>query len=397
MKISSEEFAKKIINILNENGYEAFFVGGCVRDRLLDKEIHDYDIATSAPPQRVMEVLFPIKTHSTAIKHGTITAVQEENTAEITTYRLEGNYTDNRHPESLVFTDKLSLDLARRDFTINAMAYHPNTGIVDPFGGKYDLKRGILRCVGNPYERFGEDSLRIMRALRFLASLGFTAEKNTKEAIFAQKHLLNNISRERIKSELKRIICSSYPDSVLKEYEEVILCALKIEGTGKIYTGLSGIPVEEAMRFALLLHKTKNPLEIMRGLKCEKKLTEECLSLIEDISFYPQNKTHMAQYLINHGSAHARKVLALKLVLGGKSADVFGSFLKELEENSPFFSLNDLDIKALDLTENFSVRSRELGAVLHYLLLQAASGNVRNTKSHLLKAAESYIKENLRS
>lgn len=397
MKISSEKFAEKIINILNQNSFEAFFAGGCVRDRLLGREIHDYDITTNAPPQKVQEVLFPIKTYATAIKHGTITAVDGENKVEITTYRIDGSYADNRHPESVVFTDSLTLDLARRDFTVNAMAYHPKAGIVDPFGGQADLKKRMLRCVGSPQKRFEEDALRIMRALRFMAVLGFTAEEETKAAIHTQKHLLNNISRERIKSELEQLICSSNPDSVLKEYADVILCALKTEGTERLHTKLSVSPKERDMRFALLLCRTENPLEVMRSLKCEKKLTDESTSLIEDISFYPRSKTDMAQYLIKRGTAHARKALTIKQILGEKSADAFSAFLKEIENSSPFFSLKDLDIKALDLTQNFSVRGAELGSTLRYLLLQAASGNIKNTKAALLKAAENHIKANLRS
>ena len=299
--------------------------------------------------------MFPIKTYAAAIQHGTITAVDGENKIEITTYRIDGSYADNRHPESVVFTDSLTLDLARRDFTVNAMAYHPKAGIVDPFGGQADLEKRILRCVGNPHDRFEKDALRIMRALRFMAVLGFAAEKETKAAIHTQKHLLNNISSERINSELEQLICSSNPDSVLKEYADVIICALKIEGTESLYTKLSGSPKKREMRFALLLCRTENPLEIMRSLKCEKKLKNESISLIEDISFYPRSKIDMAQYLIKHGAAHAHNTLTIKQILSEKSADAFSAFLKDIENNSPFFSLKDLDIKAIDLTQNFSL------------------------------------------
>lgn len=172
-----------ILSRLHENGFEAYAVGGCVRDSLLHKTPHDWDITTAAKPEKIIELFSDIPVLETGLKHGTVTLLTDHEPYEVTTFRVDGDYTDGRHPDSVAFTTDIRDDLARRDLTINAMAYSPATGIIDPFGGQEDLKNEIIRCVGDPHKRFSEDALRLMRTIRFAAVLGFTVEPETLRAV----------------------------------------------------------------------------------------------------------------------------------------------------------------------------------------------------------------------
>lgn len=217
MKIILPDDVSTIINKLTENGYEAYAVGGCVRDSILCREPGDWDITTSAKPEQV-KALFR-RTIDTGIAHGTVTIMMGRTGYEVTTYRVDGEYEDNRHPKNVEFTPLLSEDLKRRDFTINAMAYNDKDGIVDLFDGSGDIGRKLIRCVGNPAERFGEDALRILRAVRFSAQLGFDIEENTCEAISKLAPTLANISKERIHTELGKLLLSPNPDFINHAYE----------------------------------------------------------------------------------------------------------------------------------------------------------------------------------
>lgn len=208
---------KKIISILSKEGYEAFAVGGCVRDSILDRNPDDWDITTSAKPEDVKRIFN--RTFDTGIEHGTVTVRMGGESYEVTTYRIEGEYKDSRHPESVEFTSDLKEDLMRRDFTINAMAYNDQAGLVDEFDGIKDLENKTIRCVGDPYERFSEDALRILRAVRFAAQLGFKIEEETEKAMKELAPNLQNISAERIQTELEKLIMSDHPGMFLKAYE----------------------------------------------------------------------------------------------------------------------------------------------------------------------------------
>lgn len=217
MKIQVPEQVNFIINKLIAAGYEAYAVGGCVRDSILGRIPGDWDITTSAKPEEV-KALFR-RTIDTGIEHGTVTIMLDKTGYEVTTYRIDGEYEDNRHPKSVEFTSDLIEDLKRRDFTINAMAYNEEDGIVDAFCGLEDLNKKVIRCVGNPYDRFDEDALRIMRAVRFAAQLGFEIEEGTKDAIIEKGKFLRNISAERIRVELVKLITSMHPELLLSAYE----------------------------------------------------------------------------------------------------------------------------------------------------------------------------------
>lgn len=222
MDIYIPENVEKIIDKLEGSGFEAYIVGGCVRDSILGKEPKDYDITTSALPEQVKTCLDGYSVIDTGIKHGTVTVIADDEYIEITTFRIDGNYSDHRRPDSVSFSENLLDDLSRRDFTINAMAYNRRTGVIDKFGGQKDLFRRIIKCVGEPAVRFNEDALRIMRALRFASELNFTVDTITSAAIHDLRRLLGSVSVERISRELNLLLTGAAPSNVLMEYGDVI-------------------------------------------------------------------------------------------------------------------------------------------------------------------------------
>ena len=217
IKIKVPKKAEYIIKTITEAGFEAYVVGGCVRDSILGRKPEDWDITTSARPEQV-KALFP-RTIDTGIAHGTVTVMLEKEGFEVTTYRIDGKYEDSRHPKEVIFTPSLEEDLKRRDFTINAMAYNEEAGLIDIFGGMEDIEKQIIRCVGDAKARFGEDALRIMRAIRFSAQLGYDIEESTREAIKELAPSLRNISAERIQVELVKLLVSPHPDTLRVAYE----------------------------------------------------------------------------------------------------------------------------------------------------------------------------------
>ena len=263
-----------ILQTLMNEGYEAYIVGGCVRDALLNKIPDDWDITTSAKPHEVKQ-LFP-KTFDTGIQHGTVTVRYNHTNYEITTYRIEDDYLDNRHPSSISFTNKLSEDLKRRDFTINAMAYNPIDGLIDLFNGQSDLRHKTIRCVGNSQERFQEDALRILRALRFSAQLHFQIEENTCNAIKECAPLLTNISMERIQVELTKLLTSNHPEYIELLYETGVSNIIFPEFNKMMETtqcnphhcysvgkhtieALKHIPNDKILRYSILFHDIGKP------------------------------------------------------------------------------------------------------------------------------------------
>ena len=272
--IDIPESVKLIIDILEQHGFEAFAVGGCVRDTILGRNPQDWDITTSAKPEQVKELFH--RTIDTWIEHGTVTVMIQRVGYEVTTYRIDGEYSDSRHPESVEFTSNLIEDLKRRDFTINAMAYNLKEGLVDAFDGIGDIRHQLIRCVGNAQERFTEDALRILRAVRFSAQLGFDIDKNTMKAIEKLAPTLKNISAERIYTELQKLILSNHPGKlitayragitkvILPEFDAMMECPQNTpyhqynvgEHTIKV---IENVPAERVMRWAALLHDIAKP------------------------------------------------------------------------------------------------------------------------------------------
>lgn len=217
VQIQLPQKVRYIIETIQAAGYEAYAVGGCIRDSILGKEPDDWDITTSAAPEEVKKMFR--RTIDTGIQHGTVTVMMEKESFEVTTYRIDGKYEDSRHPKDVTFTAELKEDLRRRDFTINAMAYNEQNGLIDIFEGIRDIERKLIRCVGNAEERFTEDALRMMRAVRFSAQLGYTIEEETKKAIKKLAPTLQNISAERIQTELVKLLVSEHPDDIRTAYE----------------------------------------------------------------------------------------------------------------------------------------------------------------------------------
>ena len=220
------EKALIVFELLEKRGYECFLVGGCVRDMLMGIEPHDIDITTNATPDEVKAVFADFHTLDIGIKHGTVTVINDSEPIEITTYRKESTYSDGRRPDAVTFSRHINDDLSRRDFTSNAIAYSPSVGIVDPFGGMADIENKILRCVGTPTERFTEDSLRILRGLRFASVLGFSIDKATEEAMYSCRELINIVSPERIFTEISKLICGKNAGTIISRYSDILAVAL---------------------------------------------------------------------------------------------------------------------------------------------------------------------------
>lgn len=222
MKINLPKQVEIVINILESFNHQAYIVGGCVRDSYLNKIPNDWDICTSATPNKIIEYFKDYKVIETGLKHGTVTLIIDNASIEITTFRIEGEYVDNRKPSQVLFTNNLKLDLERRDFTINALVYNPKTGIIDFFNGLNDIKNKIIKTVGNPNERFEEDALRILRCIRFSSTLSFSIDIDTVNALNQNKYLLNNISKERIRDEFNKLILGDNCFEVLKTHYNII-------------------------------------------------------------------------------------------------------------------------------------------------------------------------------
>ena len=228
MKMDLPPKVKYIIDKIYENNYEAYIVGGCVRDAILGFEPNDYDITTSATPKVIKDIFRDFKCIDIGIEHGTVSVVIDDDIYEITTYRIEGEYKDHRRPENVDFTSKLEEDLKRRDFTINAMAYNEKEGLIDLFGGNIDIENKIIKTVGNPYNRFNEDGLRMIRSIRFSSKLNFKIEYNTLLAIYDNAQIIKNISLERITDEFNKIILSNKPENVIYLFKTKLLNYLNI-------------------------------------------------------------------------------------------------------------------------------------------------------------------------
>ena len=303
VKINIPKYPKLIVDTLNKNGYEAYIVGGCVRDYLLGVKASDYDITTNATPEVIKKIFN--KTIDTGIKHGTVSVLfydkSEPKTFEVTTYRIDGTYNDGRHPENVQFVKDLKEDLRRRDFTVNAMAYNDEVGLVDNFGGTIDIKNKIIRAVGNPYERFEEDGLRLLRAIRFAAKLGFNIEEDTKVAIPKLARNLKLISKERVQVELTKTITSNHP-----EYVELVfslgLAKYICDGFENIKLAKFGKKLSVHLAYACLLYNESASFanKILKDLKLDNNNISKINKLIEAKNIYREIESIYLKSSENH-------------------------------------------------------------------------------------------------
>ena len=375
-----------IIHTLSKNGFEAYLVGGCVRDMLMDIPPHDYDITTSAPPEAIL-TLFE-KTVPTGIKHGTVTVINGGIAAEVTTYRADGDYTDHRRPKSVTFVKSLKEDLARRDFTVNAIAYNKTKGVKDFFGGIKDINNKILRAVGEPKKRFREDALRILRLFRFASVLEFTPEKETLNAALKCAPLLESISAERISSELRKAINGKKPAALkpLTDIKGLEFIGIKAPDYSKIIP-LQG---EGLALFGFLYSSTDNlisALEFLKPSNKEKKLYQNILTLLS--LPLPQSKEEIKEMLFKTDPCSVEKYLYFKNSYFGTDTQNAFNMLSEITENGEPYRISDLKIGGKNLI-NMGVSGEKIGETLEYLRGLVVINPEQNRKSILLQKSEEF-------
>ena len=375
-----------IINTLQENGFEAYLVGGCVRDMLMDIPPNDYDITTSAPPEVTLS-LFP-KTVPTGIKHGTVTVINGSFAAEVTTYRTDGEYSDHRRPENVTFVKSLKEDLARRDFTVNAIAYNEKEGLKDFFGGIEDIKNKILRAVGMPEKRFCEDALRILRLFRFASVLGFTPEKETLCAALKQAPLLKSVSAERISSELKKAV-NGKNSSALKPLTDI--GGLEFMGVkNPDYEKIPPLQKEKLALFGFLYSSSDDLIKSVSFLKPSNKEKKLCENILTLLSFpFPQNKADIKEMLFKTDICSFEKYLYFKKHYFGIHTENAINMLREILENGEPYKIPDLKIGGKNLI-NLGIGGEKIGEALEYLRQCVTADPELNQRSILLKKAEEF-------
>lgn len=448
------EGAREVIGALERAGYEAYLVGGCVRDMLLADgagdgagdgapAVHDWDVCTNARPTEVKRVLAPHRTLDTGLKHGTVTVLMPDGPYEVTTYRVDGGYSDGRHPDSVTFTASLTEDLARRDFTINAMAMAPGAQgappeLIDPFGGRDDLRRRVLRCVGEPDTRFGEDALRILRAIRFASRFGLTVEEKTRDAMLRNRALLGRISAERVFSELSGILVTERGGRYLHDYADILTQIIPelapcigfeqrnpwhcCDVFDHIMMSVASAPPELTVRLAMLLHDIGKPAAasvdetgtghfyghqklsaeiaqtVLRRLRCPNRLLRDIVELVRCHDARVEPTERALRRLLNRlGTEQARRLLTVKRADAMAQSERARGGLGELARSEALleriiaerqaFSLKDLAIGGNDLIACGIAPGPEIGRRLRLALDAVLDGRVENEREALLAVA----------
>ena len=380
------KYALDCISVLSKNGFEAYFVGGCVRDGLLGRPCYDIDITTSALPEETMR-LFPSSV-PTGISHGTVTVIQDGSPIEITTYRKEEGYLDKRHPDKVSFVSSLKEDLSRRDFTINALACNKDGEITDLFGGLGDLENRIIRTVGKPEERFSEDALRILRTYRFASTLDFDIEESTALSAIKLANNITDISGERILKELIKAANGTRPSAVLELINTNALKEFGIESTQES-SAIDGIPslnLNEIYSAALFIFMLKHDtMKVKTSLKASNQLLS-CLTTLEQLSScpVPNNKIELKTILFKFGTDLTYLYLQYLKLNKFSSAESLLNTYEEILNNDEIFSINRLAVTGNDLKE-LGFSGREIGNKLYEALLFVIENNEMNTKEEILK------------
>ena len=438
--------AAAALEALERRGYESYVVGGCVRDALLGREPHDWDICTAARPEAVEAVFAGHRVLETGLKHGTVTLLTEEGALEITTFRKEGAYSDRRHPDAVEFIDDVHEDLLRRDFTVNAMAWSPRRGLRDDFGGQADLAAGLIRCVGRPEDRFGEDALRILRALRFAARYGFAIEEGTAAALRAGRELLQNVSPERIYSELKGILCAPGAGDMLRAFPEVFFVFLpELEPTlgfdqhmpqhhqfdvwGHIARTVEAVEPDPILRLTMLFHDAGKPgtltldprtgmghfyghpalgAEIadaaLRRLRCDNATREAVTALVAHHDFRAQGSRKAVRRLLSRlGEENAFRLFSVILAdaaghtpeterrMVGQAEDM-RALMEEVLVEGRCLTAKDLAVGGGDLRGLGIHPGPGMGRLLQRLLEEVWDESLPNEREALLRRARE-IKE----
>ena len=436
IKIELPLKVNKIITTLQQNGYEAYAVGGCVRDSILGREPEDWDITTSAMPEET-KALFQ-KTFDTGIEHGTVTVLLEKEGFEVTTYRIDGKYEDNRHPREVTFTRSLKEDLLRRDFTINAMAYNEKDGLVDIFGGIDDLQKGMIRCVGNARERFSEDALRILRGIRFAAQLGFSIEEETRQGMKELAPTLQNISAERVQVELIKMIVSTRPELLrdayelgitkqfLPEFDRLMMTEQEtphhMDNVGEhTLQAMRNIRSDKVLRLTMLLHDMGKPAlktmdeagvahfkkhaaeseKIAKRILKRLKFDNDTLNKVTKLVFYhdyrmPATPKNVRRAMNKIGEdlfpyymeVRRADVLAQSMYRREekiRNLDEIEEIYQEIVRNKECVSLKTLAVTGKDLIDAGMKPGKEIGEKLNELLELVIENPELNTKENLMK------------
>ncbi len=429
MRIEMPYEAEWIIDNIRSHGYEAFIVGGCVRDAVLGRVPGDWDITTSAKPEKVKEIFG--KTVDTGLKHGTVTIIKHGSGYEVTTYRIDGEYLDGRHPETVKFTSDLKEDLKRRDFTINAMAYSHETGIVDEFEGMEDLKRRVIRCVGCAKDRFTEDALRILRAVRFAAQLDFVIEDETYQAIAEIAPNLTHVSKERIQVELTKLLLSDHPEKIwmvdetgIAEYvtagfpevserelereamrvekkESQDECAGSENGTSRdvlkeCWAGIAALPADKSHRWAgFLRHMTsEQAVKILRGLKLDNDTIGNVKNMITAFQApLAVDKVEIRRLLSRVTEYQFLGAMQLKKLDGDQTVPEILRLFEEIKEAGDCVSLKQLAVNGGDLLAKGLEKGKQIGDGLMYLLNLVLEKPELNKKDILLEKIDQFIEK----
>lgn len=399
MYISIPPDVKFILDRLQNNYYEAYIVGGCVRDSLLNKEPKDWDITTNALPEEIIRI-FP-RTIPTGIKHGTISVLINSRAYEVTTFRIDGEYSDNRHPDKVIFSDDIKEDLSRRDFTINAMAYREKC-LIDPFSGRYDLDAKLIKCVGNANERFNEDALRMLRAVRFSCQLDFTIEADTLSSIVENNLLISNISAERIRDELCKILSAAKPSAGIRLLMETGLLQYIIPGLNMDLNSmkmLDNIENSLILRLAALLYDTEyascgTSEMILKNLRFDNETVRKvCILLRENMELYKvRDNVSLKKIISRAGKDNIAPLLKLEAAISANSKAPSGSCsaaqLKDMADriikNKEPLNIKDLDINGSDLKNLGYSQGKDLGEALNKLLQIVLEYPELNKKSKLI-------------
>jgi tRNA nucleotidyltransferase (CCA-adding enzyme) len=371
-----------ILNTLHGYGFKANLVGGTVRDFLMGISQNDYDITTSASPNEIKQAFSSERIIESGIKHGTVTLLIGGEGYEITTYRLDGDYLDNRHPSTVTFTKSLFEDTARRDFTMNAVCYNEIDGFSDFHGGINDIKEGIIRTVGEPVRRFREDALRILRALRFAATLGFSIEKNTKDAIFSLSNLIKNVSAERIFAEFKKLIAGKFAYSVITEYKDVLKLAIPKLSSENLPKKALFDKASPFIRMLSLFKSKEDYEDAMHALRSDAKTLKDGALILENKNMKTSERFDMLTALNLLGKELTEKLIDFK-ILNSLSEYEEKKKLDLLLSEKPAYRTSHLQISGNDLLP-LGFFGEKIGKALNLLLHAVMRGEISNERDALL-------------
>ena len=385
MQIQIPDYIQVLINLLNQNHYSAYVVGGAIRNALLGLPIHDYDLTTDATPDEMLQVFSTQRVFKTGIQHGTITVLSKGHPVEITTFRSENIYEDHRHPSGVSFSKCIEEDCKRRDFTINALCYNNHEGLIDFFGGIDDLQHKIIRCIGNASERIDEDALRILRALRFAGRLSFTIEEKTATAIHKQKDLLHYISEERIHNEWIGILETNALTSILVEYSDVIQVFIPELTKDIIQHSLTAIcqsPLDANIRMAILLKNIPNAKEILERLKYSGAEQSIILSCIQNSEYKLSSKIELKQFLstlkIPFDTYHQYR----SAIDTGYQKENIHAYHQEIHNMHEPYQLKDLAIDG-NVVKELGYQGKEIASILQKCLNTVIENPENNTIEYL--------------